>query len=86
MIALARVQRVEIGDAVDAEHHGLAVDGELVVLVLQRGFDNPRISSAAVVAVAAEQTNALTFALNDQAIAVIFDFVEPGGRRGDARA
>jgi hypothetical protein len=55
IIVLARVQGVEIRDAVDAEHHSLAIDHELVVLVLQRGFDDPGISAAPVVAVAAEQ-------------------------------
>jgi hypothetical protein len=56
------------------------------VLVLERGLDDPGIASAPVIAVAGKQTHALALALNDQAIAVIFDFVEPGARRGDARA
>jgi hypothetical protein len=38
------MQRIEVGDAVDAEHHGLAVDHELIVPVVQRRFDNPRIA------------------------------------------
>src|ERR1700745_3214502 len=33
---LARMQRVEIGDAVNAEHHGLAVNDELPESILQR--------------------------------------------------
>ena len=43
---LARVQRVEIGDAIDAEDHRLAVDNELLVSVLQRGLDDPGITAA----------------------------------------
>jgi hypothetical protein len=39
-----RLERVEIGDAVAVEHHGLAVDDELLMAVLQRRFDNPRIA------------------------------------------
>jgi hypothetical protein len=39
---LARVQGVEVRDAVDAQDHGLAIDNELLVPVLQRAFDDPR--------------------------------------------
>jgi hypothetical protein len=49
-------------------------------------LDDPGIAAAPIVAVAAEQADALALALNDQAIAVIFDLMELGGRRGDARA
>ncbi|WP_208610753.1 hypothetical protein [Bradyrhizobium shewense] len=31
MFVLAGVQRVEIGNAIDAEHHGFAVDNELLL-------------------------------------------------------
>jgi hypothetical protein len=37
----AGVQGVEVGAAVDAEHHGLAVDDEMLLPVLQRGLDDP---------------------------------------------
>jgi hypothetical protein len=40
----AAVQRVEVGDAVDAEHHRLAVDHELLKSILQGRLDNPRDS------------------------------------------
>ena len=46
---LARVQSVEIGNAVDAEHGGFAVDDELLVSVLQRGLDDPGIALAPVI-------------------------------------
>jgi hypothetical protein len=39
---LARVQGVEVGDAIDAEHDGLAVDDEPLASVLQRGLSEPR--------------------------------------------
>jgi hypothetical protein len=45
MIVLAGMQRVEIGNAVNAEHHGLTVDDELLAPVLQRGLDDPGKSS-----------------------------------------
>jgi hypothetical protein len=41
---LARVQGVEVRGAVDAEHHGLAVDGELLLAVVQRSLDDPGVS------------------------------------------
>ena len=40
------VQRAEIGDAVDAQHHRLAIDDEPLLPVLERGLDDPRIQSA----------------------------------------
>ena len=81
MVLLARMQGIEISDAVDTEHDRFAIDHELALLVPQRGLDDPGIAAAPVVAVPAEQAHALALALN-----VIFDFVNPGGRRGDARA
>jgi hypothetical protein len=44
VILLALVQCVEIGDAVHAKDHRFAVDDELLVPVLQRGLDDPRIA------------------------------------------
>ena len=68
------MQRVEIGDAVDAEHDGLAIDNELLLAVLQRGFDNPGEALGPIVAVARQEAHGLAVALDAQAIAVIFDF------------
>jgi hypothetical protein len=39
---LVRVQRVEVGDAINAKHNGFAVNDELTVLVSQRRFNDPR--------------------------------------------
>ena len=44
---------------------------------LQRGFDDPGIALGPVVAVAGEQPDPVAVALQAQAIAVIFDFVQP---------
>ena len=86
IVVLARMQGIEIGDAVHTEHDRFAVDYELAVLVLQSGLDDdPGIAAAPFGAVAAEEAHAVAVALNDQAIAVIFDFVQPNRRRGDAR-
>ena len=41
MLVLAAVQRVKIGNAVDAEHHGFAIDDELLLPILQRGLSDP---------------------------------------------
>jgi hypothetical protein len=38
VVLLARVQRVEIGDAIDAEDHGFAVDHELASAPLPRSM------------------------------------------------
>ena len=45
IVMLAGVERIEVGDTVDAQHHGLAIDDELPVPVLQRGFHDPRVSA-----------------------------------------
>ena len=71
------MQPVEVGDAVDAEQHRLAIDHERAVPVSQRGLGDQRIAIAPVVTVAGEQPHALAVALNDQAIAVVLDFVDP---------
>jgi hypothetical protein len=55
VIVLARVQGVEVRDAVDPEHHGLAVDHEQAVFVLQLGRDDPGVTAAPLVAVPGEQ-------------------------------
>ncbi|MGY4325598.1 hypothetical protein ACVWWG_000012 [Bradyrhizobium sp. LB7.2] len=47
----ARVQGVEVGHSVDAQHQGLTVDAELLLAVLQRGLDNPGEAIRLVVAV-----------------------------------
>jgi DNA invertase Pin-like site-specific DNA recombinase len=49
-----RVQRVEVSDAIDAEHHRLAVDHELLESILQRRLDNSRIAIGPVIAAAGE--------------------------------
>jgi hypothetical protein len=41
VIVLAGMRRVEIGDAVNAEDDGFAIDDELLVFVLQRGLNDP---------------------------------------------
>jgi hypothetical protein len=80
------VQRVEIGNAIDAEDDGLAIDDELLVPVPQRALDNPREAPAPVMAVAGEQAHAIA-AGHDRAVAVVLDFVEPvGSLRNDFAA
>src|SRR6516165_3351757 len=81
---LARVQGIEVGDAVDAEHHSLTVDHELPVPVLQRRFDDPRIAVAPVVPAAGDQADAVAITLQAQPVAVVFDLVKPVRAGGDA--
>src|SRR3981189_162847 len=52
VIMPAGVQTVEIGDAVDAQQHRLAIDDERSRSVLQRGLDDQRITISPVVSVA----------------------------------
>jgi hypothetical protein len=59
----ARVQGVEISDAVDTEHDSLAVNDKLPMPVLQRGLDDPGIAIGPVVAASGDQSNAIPLAL-----------------------
>ena len=77
VIVLAGVQRVEVGDAVDAEDHGLAVDDEMLLAVLERGLGDPGIAARPVGAVARQQPHALVLPDDKHPIAVVLDFVEP---------
>ena len=79
---LARVQGVEIRYAIDAEHNGLAVDDELLLAVLQRCLDDPGKAAGPVVTAARDQPYVAAVALDPQAIAVIFYFVDPVGAVG----
>ena len=54
-IVLAGVQRVEVGDAVDAEDDGLAVEHEPPLPHLARGLGDPRIALGPVLAAARDQ-------------------------------
>jgi hypothetical protein len=77
VIMLAAMQAVEVGDTVDAEQHGFAINDEGVEPVTQRGFDNARVPAAPVVAVAGPQPHGLAVPLNDQAVAVMLDLMKP---------
>jgi hypothetical protein len=52
MIVLAGMKRVEIRDVVNAEYDGFTIEDKLLVPVLQRGLDDPRITLRPVVAAA----------------------------------
>ena len=67
-IVLAAVQCVEIGNPVDAQENGLAVDHELTAAVLQRGFGDPGKAAGPIVTAAGNQVNALVVALDAQAV------------------
>src|ERR1035438_6318421 len=60
VIMLPRVQGVEVGNTIDAEDNGLAVNDELLLAVLQRGLDDPGIALGPVVSVAGYQAHAVT--------------------------
>lgn len=73
----AGVQTVEVGDAIDAQQHRLAVEDEGAGAVPQRGLDDQRVAVGPVVAVAGDQPDALAVMLNYQAVAIVLDFVKP---------
>jgi hypothetical protein len=52
----------------------------MLLPVLQRAFNDPREAVWPVVPVAGDYAHARTFALNNQAMTVVFDFVELGFR------
>ena len=85
---LPAVQAVEIRDAVYTEQDSLTINHKRGVTVAQGGLGDWRIAVAPVVAVASEQAHAFAFALDDQAITIVLDFVKPirpGRNLGSAR-
>jgi hypothetical protein len=70
------MQPVEVRHAVDAEQYRLAIEHERARAVLRCRFGDQGIAIGPIVAVAGEQPHALVFPLDDQAIAVMLDFVD----------
>ena len=71
------MQRIEIGDAIDAEQHRLAIVHKLPTPVLQRRVDDPREALRQVVAATRDQAHAVAIALQPQPVAVVLDLVKP---------
>jgi hypothetical protein len=64
VVVLARVERVEVGDAVEPEDDDLAVDDKTLLSVLPCGLDNPGKAFGPIVTAAGDQPNAITIALD----------------------
>ena len=88
LVLPARVQGIEIGDAVDPEHDRLAVDHKLLEPIPECRLDDPGIAVSPVVAAAGDQAHAIPLALQAEAVTVVFHLVESdrmvrdGGRAG----
>jgi hypothetical protein len=68
---------------VDAEQHRLAIDHERARPVLQRGLDDQRVMIGPIVAVPGEQPHTLALALDEKALAIVLDLVDPVRARGN---
>lgn len=77
VIMPTRMQGVEVGDAVDAEHHGLSVDDEVPLAVLQRGLDDPRVALGPIRTVAREEAHPLVLPNDQHSVAVVLYLVDP---------
>jgi hypothetical protein len=86
VVVLPGVQTVEVGDAVNAEQHRLAVNDELALSVLARGLDDPRKALGIVVTAPADQAHAVTVADDHHPVAVVLDLVKPCVGRGNLGA
>ena len=75
------MQCVEIGAAVDAQDHSFPVHHKSALPVLQRGLNNPRVALRPVVPAFGDQPHARAIALQPEAVAVVFYFMKPFGRR-----
>jgi hypothetical protein len=60
--------RFEIGDAVNVEEDGFAINGELLVAVFERGLEDPGRAPGPVVPVARDRPNAIAIAFDAQAV------------------
>ncbi|WFU14382.1 hypothetical protein [Bradyrhizobium sp. CB3481] len=73
------MEAVEIGSPINTDQHSFAIDNEGADPVAQRGLNDQQKSITPIVAVAREQPHSLALALDDQAIAIMLDFVDPLG-------
>jgi hypothetical protein len=72
VIVQPAMERIEIGDAVDAKHHRLAVEHEALLADHPSSLDDPRVSASPVVTVAGEQAHEITDPLYAEPVAVVF--------------
>ena len=62
------MQGIEIGDAVNTQDDGLAIEHKLRDAVLQGGFGDPGIALRPVVTAARKQADAVTVPVNPEAV------------------
>jgi hypothetical protein len=74
LIVLAGVQRVEIRVSINAQDDRFAIDHELLA---EGRFHDPRMAIGPVVAASGDQAHAVAVGLDDQAITVVLDLMEP---------
>jgi hypothetical protein len=77
MVVVPGAQGAEIGQAVVAQDHGLAIDHKGCRAQLAGGLSDQGISFRPVVAVPREQPHAVALALNQQPETVVLDLVHP---------
>ncbi|RXH34376.1 hypothetical protein XH99_01120 [Bradyrhizobium nanningense] len=77
VVALAGVQRVEVGGAIDAKHDCLTVDHGLLRSVLERRLNDPRKALCPIVTATRDQAHAVAIALQAEAINVVLHFMKP---------
>jgi hypothetical protein len=77
-LARARwLPEIEVGDAIDPEHDGLAVDDKMLLPVLERSFGDPGIAPRPVMAAFGDEPHAVVLPDDEHPVAVELDFVEP---------
>jgi hypothetical protein len=79
VVVPARVQGVEVGDAVDPEYDSFAIDDELLLAIPHGRVDDPRKAVGPVAAVPGEEPHAAAVAFDAQAIAIVLDLMKPVG-------
>ena len=68
--------------AATARFRGLAIENKARLPDLASGLHDPRIAAGPVIAVASEQTHAITVPLYAEAVAIVLHFMEPVGPGG----
>jgi len=84
----AGVEGIEIGIAVNAQDDRLAIVDEMLLSVLQSGFNDPGETLCPIVSAASNQPYPIAIALHAQAVTIELDLVEPfraGGNLGSGR-
>ena len=88
IVMLTGVEGIEIGDAINPEDDGLAVQHKPLLADFAGCLHDPWISVGPIIAASGDRADAITIPFQQEAVAIVFHFAEPvraGLRFGNSR-